>query len=246
MATEKERKAKLQQFASDMLKVGTVKGFKYFRFDIRGKEELLITVMNQPRSITPMVSPNTSQSELPRNQESLMLSSRTQRRLSGFGYINVGLPPASPSDREIISTESQSTTFLIGAYARYGYPYVWMRTNHERLIRISEDDPMAKDSPLKLKSTSDWASSSVRIWDVIHEIIEICTQPNPSNPFAIDLDFFKSLTTVDRLLSTAAMVYFLQRVLDNGQHAFDAAILADLKQLNHTHFKTVFALSDLS
>lgn len=58
------------------------------------------------------------------------------------------------------------------------------------------------------------------------------------------------------------MVYFLQRVLDNGQHAFDAAILvsfilvwlskcltieqADLKQLNHTHFKTVFALSDLS
>ena len=29
-----------------------------------------------------------------------MLSARTQRSLSGFGYMDVGLPPASPSDNE--------------------------------------------------------------------------------------------------------------------------------------------------
>ncbi len=30
-----------------------------------------------------------------------MISTNTQKKLSGFGYINVGLPPASPSEREI-------------------------------------------------------------------------------------------------------------------------------------------------
>ena len=48
-----------------------------------------------------------------------MISGRTQRRLSGYGYINVGLPPASPSDREITPHDELSTTFLIAAYARY-------------------------------------------------------------------------------------------------------------------------------
>lgn len=37
-----------------------------------------------------------------------MLSARTQRKLSGYGYINVGLPPASPSEREIMAPVGES------------------------------------------------------------------------------------------------------------------------------------------
>jgi hypothetical protein len=56
-----------------------------------------------------------------------MISRRTQRRLSGYGFIDVGLPPASPSDREIDSTQDDNTTmFLIAGYTRYNCPYVWV------------------------------------------------------------------------------------------------------------------------
>ena len=48
--------------------------------------------------------------------------------------------------------------FLIAAYASYGRPYVWVRSNHERLIPVS--DPTQKESekdyPLNLASTSKW------------------------------------------------------------------------------------------
>jgi hypothetical protein len=42
-----------------------------------------------------------------------MISRRTQRRLSGYGFIDVGLPPASPSDREIDSTVRQLSSIVV-------------------------------------------------------------------------------------------------------------------------------------
>ena len=35
-------------FIQEMLKMGTVKGFKYFAMYMRGKEELVFTVQNEP------------------------------------------------------------------------------------------------------------------------------------------------------------------------------------------------------
>lgn len=247
---------KLAPFVSDLLRVGSVKGFKFFRFYLRGREELLITVMNQPRNITPLPSPASSFGErylkehLPRNQDSLMISGRTQRRLSGYGYINVGLPPASPSDREITPHDELSTTFLIAAYARYNCPYVWVRTNHERLIRLesqqhsnsqkdADADAKAKDSPLKLKTTSAWANKVVKVWDVIAEIVEVCCQPSPANPLAVDHSYFASLEGLDKILESSAMVYFLQRVLDSGSHPFDDKVANDLRLLGQMHFEAV-------
>lgn len=249
---------KLAPFVSDLLRVGSVKGFKFFRFYLRGREELLITVMNQPRNITPLPSPASSFGErhlkehLPRNQDSLMISGRTQRRLSGYGYINVGLPPASPSDREITPHDELSTTFLIAAYARYNCPYVWVRTNHERLIRMesqnatwgnaakdADADAKAKDSPLKLKTTSAWANKVVKVWDVIAEIVEVCCQPSPANPLAVDHSYFASLEGLDKILESSAMVYFLQRVLDSGSYPFGDKVAKDLRLLGQMHFESV-------
>lgn len=48
--------------------------------------------------------------------------------------------------------------FLIAAYARYSRPYVWVRTNHERIIpvRDSSQGQNEKDYPLNLMSTAKW------------------------------------------------------------------------------------------
>jgi len=60
---------------------------------MRGKEELVVTIHNEPMHQTPCASPansfGTHLAELPRNARSLMLSGRTQRRLSGYGYVCV-------------------------------------------------------------------------------------------------------------------------------------------------------------
>ena len=52
--------------------------------------------------------------------------------------------------------DSSTTMFLIGAYTRYSRPYVWVRSNHERLIRFSSSEQSEKDFPLNLKTTSNW------------------------------------------------------------------------------------------
>lgn len=47
--------------------------------------------------------------------------------------------------------------FMIASYARYSCPYVWIRTNHERIVQFSEEDgSVEKDFPLKLRTTSSW------------------------------------------------------------------------------------------
>ena len=42
-------KKKLQVFLTEMLKMGTVKGFKYFAMYMRGREEMVLSVVNQPQ-----------------------------------------------------------------------------------------------------------------------------------------------------------------------------------------------------
>ena len=46
--------------------------------------------------------------------------------------------------------------FLVAGYARYSRPYVWVRSNHERLVQFSSDNKEEKDFPLQLKTTSNW------------------------------------------------------------------------------------------
>lgn len=241
------RKTRINTFLADVTKVGCVKGFMYFSFHLRGREELIVTVMNQPHSITPMLSPANSHGNgeliaarqlLPRNVDSLLLSTRTQRRLSGYGYMNVGLPPASPSENEALEADPESTMFLIAGYARYQCPYVWVRSNHERLMRDGDNDS-ARDSPLKLESTSQWAHEDIKIWDIVEELVSINTHPYPRNPFKVDRDYFRMRTGIDAVLGTASAINLLQRVLDTKSHRYDDLIVDDIRELSRIHFKAV-------
>lgn len=56
--------------------------------------------------------------------------------------------------------EMNCTLFLLAGYAKYGQPYAWIRSNHERLVNVGGTDTLVKDTPMKLKSITDWVSTS--------------------------------------------------------------------------------------
>ena len=55
--------------------------------------------------------------------------------------------------------------------------------------------------------------SDIFVWDVVAELVKLCTYPSPRNPFAIDFDYFSMLPLSERVLATAAMVNLLQKIL---------------------------------
>ncbi|EDO35218.1 predicted protein, partial [Nematostella vectensis] len=243
-------KKRLQAFLGELLRTGCLKGFKYFALYLRGREELICRVLNEPMWIwvygylvpSPLHQPvfpalvdmglwiSSSQSLTP-----TCLSS-----LSGYGFMDIGLPPASPSERDIDLKDDKSTLFLIACYARYNCPYVWVRSNHERLVCFSADEEIAnqqKDSPLKLRSTSSWKKRDTKLWDIIAEIVKLCMYPAPLNPFTVDFKYFEGLPSGERLIATGAMASFLQKVVTSGEHAYNARVLDDLGELTRRHFK---------
>lgn len=56
----------------------------------------------------------------------------------------------------MFSQEVNCTLFLLAGYIKYGRPYAWIRSNHERLVNIGGTVSMVKDTPMKLKSIADW------------------------------------------------------------------------------------------
>lgn len=243
-------KKKLQGFLSEMLKMGTVKGFKYFAMYMRGREEMVISVLNHPVSVSSPVhsrpevetferrpSESFSSNNLPYDQRSLMLSVRSQMILSTHGVKDVGLPPASPSEEESLPTDDRSTLFLLAGYARYSCPYVWVRSNHERLVKLTGES-REKDCPLKLRSTLRWKDSDVYVWDIIAELVKLCTYPAPRNPFEIDFDYFSMLPPSEKLLATAAMVTMLQKILihTSDQKQYAGRVFEELQLITKLHF----------
>lgn len=61
----------------------------------------------------------------------------------------------------------------------------------------------------------------MELWDVVAELVTLCTSPSPANPFAVDLDFFDSLPAAERMLSAAAMLSLLMCILDSGSHSYN-------------------------
>ncbi|WAR27876.1 hypothetical protein MAR_013580, partial [Mya arenaria] len=175
---EASLKKKLQGFLTEMLKLGTVKGFKHFAMYMRGREEMVLSVVNTPQALSSSLpsNPVSIQSDH-RKMRSLMLSMRSQVILSTHGVKDVGLPPASPSEEESLPT---------------------------RLVKLTGES-REKDCPLKLKSTLKWKDNEVFVWDIIAELVKLCTYPAPRNPFEIDFNYFNLLPLQEKVLASASM-----------------------------------------
>lgn len=58
--------------------------------------------------------------------------------------------------------------------------------------------------------------SGVRVWDVVSELVCLCTIPSPTNPFALDMRYIKRLPLPDRFLVTGALLNFLEMYVVYG------------------------------
>merc|ERR1711916_322412 len=130
--------------------------------------------------------------------------------------------------------DPDTTVYLIGGYARYKCPFVWLRSKPPSPDAAVED----AEAPLKLRTTDEWPKSrnSIKVWDIIAELIERTASPPPENPFEIDLAYFDALPPLDRVLSSAALLHFLRK-LHIARYPYEASILADMRALLETHFE---------
>ncbi|ORZ39915.1 hypothetical protein BCR44DRAFT_1458048 [Catenaria anguillulae PL171] len=171
------------------------KGFKYFELYLRGREELLLRVYNDPEATNNTVSkPNT------------VILARSQLAWQSTD----ALPPASPCDREM-EKDTSKTAFLIAAYAKYKFPLVWLRTNHAKLARFT--DTSKEDYPVKLDTVNAWKTNdSIHLSDIIAEIVFLAVTPPPHNPFAINHSVYDTLPIEESLVCVSAMLDFLNKV----------------------------------
>ncbi|XP_022619914.1 uncharacterized protein LOC111235668 [Seriola dumerili] len=275
---EREQKRKLQHFLSDLALLGSLQGFKYFQPWLRGKEELLLTVVNEdlgwrsPGFVVSRASSSSSStsscnsSNVSPSSSSPSLASRSSSPLPGEPVgprepptqprtktqpqtardpgSEEHLLPASPSEREIAVPEVNCTLFLLAGYVKYGRPYAWIRSNHERLVNIGGTDSMVKDTPMKLKSISDWQTRGIRVWDIVSELVSLCTVPSPSNPFALDMRYIKSLPLPDRFLVTGALLNFLEMyvVYGNRDELHYDKVVEEVKPLRRFHVQSLLEL----
>lgn len=119
--------------------------------------------------------------------------------------------PASPCDREL-EKDSSKTVFLIAGYARYKRPYVWLRSNHTRLVKQKPNQEIDTDNPVKLETVADWATKDIRLWQMIDEIMSLAVAKKPDNPFEVDHDYFNSLSVEGSLILSGAMLDFLRKI----------------------------------
>ncbi|KAL6118526.1 uncharacterized protein ACO6RY_03314 [Pungitius sinensis] len=278
---EREQRRKLQHFLGDLALLGSLQGFKYFQPWLRGKEELLLTVVNEdlgwrsPGFVVSRASPYSStssssscnSSDVSPSSSSPSLDSRSSSPLPGEPRGRPGPPgppsqshtkaqphtvrepsgeehllPASPSEREIaVPQEVNCTLFLLAGYVRYGRPYAWIRSNHERLVDIGGTDSLVKDTPMKLRSIADWQRRGIRAWDVVSELVCLCTVPSPSNPFALDARYIQSLPLRERFLVTGALLSFLEMYVVHGDRDelhYDK-VVEEVKPLRRLHVRSL-------
>ncbi|KAM4714866.1 uncharacterized protein FYW61_019740 [Anableps anableps] len=278
---EREQKRKLQHFLNDLALLGSLQGFKYFQPWLRGKEELLLTVVNEdlgwrspgflvsrassfsstsscsssnvsPSSSSPSLdsrtnSPLPGEPQGPRDSQTTNSHSRTLTQTDREPSSEEHLLPASPSEGEIAVPEVNCTLFLLAGYVKYGRPYAWIRSNHERLVNIGGMDSMVKDTPMKLKSITDWQTRGIRVWDIVSELVCLCTVPSPSNPFALDMRYIKSLPLQDHFLVTGALLSFLETYLiyGNRDELHYDKVVEEVKSLRRLHFQALLELQRL-
>ncbi|XP_058250121.1 uncharacterized protein si:dkey-19b23.7 isoform X1 [Hemibagrus wyckioides] len=263
---ETHQKARLQHFLSDLAILGSLQGFYYFQPWLRGKEELVLTIVNEdlrwpspgfPASVaSSCTSPTCSSTfsldsdyassplpgESPQHRPQSFQASQQQPSRSN----DLPLLPASPSERESSVPEINRTLFLLAGYAKYGQPYAWIRSNHERLMNIRGADSTAKDTPMKLKSITDWVltSQGTRVWDVVNELVGLCTMPPPDNPFSLDMCYLHTLPLPERFLATGALLNFLEMIVVQGnrKETFYDLVVEEIKSLRQLHFQSLTEL----
>ncbi|KAI7823944.1 hypothetical protein BX661DRAFT_172567 [Kickxella alabastrina] len=229
---------RLSQFMADCMSVGALRGFQYFSVHIRSREEILLRVFRAAAPTTDQtpISSSTIYDSIDRIQ-----ATEESKHIIAAARDTMDMP-ADLSD-QALEADTQGINFLIAGYPRYKCPYVWLRTDHQELIAVAENQDLEKDVPLRLESIDCWRQFDIRPWDVLVEVICTALKPPPENPFAIEYAYFDQITVEERVVSTGAMLEFLRRVYLR-HYFFSDIVLADIKRLQHLHFRDINTLRE--
>uniref|UniRef100_A0A4W4DPP8 Si:dkey-19b23.7 n=1 Tax=Electrophorus electricus TaxID=8005 RepID=A0A4W4DPP8_ELEEL len=154
----------------------------YFQPWLRGKEELLLTVVNED--------------------------------LVGF-YLFLSF------------VEMNCTLFLLAGYAKYGRPYAWIRSNH--------DCYSATDGHCILLCI---LLTGTRVWDIVNELVGLCTMPPPDNPFSLDMCYLQTLPLPKRFLVTGALLNFLEMIVNILIFSSFILVVEEIEPLRRMHFQS--------
>lgn len=58
--------------------------------------------------------------------------------------------------------------------------------------------------------------TGTRVWDVVNELVGLCTMPPPDNPFSLDMCYLHTLPLPERFLATGALLNFLEMIVVQG------------------------------
>lgn len=151
------RDKRMERFAKECFRLGTLRGFQHFEVEMRGREELLVMVALDAPLHAPL--------------QSAPLATDSSH------------PPASPCSRERspsgegeVPDRGDKIVFLLGGYAHYNCPYVWVRKGHS-LLGPSFEHPDTMDMPLRLKSTEAWNNRTVSAWEIVAELVSVYSLP---------------------------------------------------------------------
>lgn len=208
----------MEAFYRDCLRFGCLANFKHFSLYLRGREELLVTIRHPPEAEGASHAASVDQKE--------------KNKQATFGVTSQQLPPASPATRESSSDNPTETVFLIGAYARYNWPYVWLRSNLGKFGGNSAD----KDLPLDLNTTQRWKEEGFRVWDIVEELVQMNVVPAPMDPFEVDFTAFDIMPDLERSLLAGALAFFLRDLLLRDI-PYAEIVQRDLLRVLEVHFR---------
>lgn len=207
-------------FARETFKLGTLRGFRHFRVELRGREELMLTIEVQHAALA--------------GGRLALVPMATQH----------ALPPASPCQREKNrdswetgpepGPKSTVVSYLLAGYAHYACPHAWVRAGHS-LFGPSFQQSVAMDAPIELQATSEWKARTVHAFEFVAELVLATARPQISNPFEIDHAELEKLPSVDLLLLSGALASFLRDVQLSAA-AYAPAVEADLLRLLRLHY----------
>ncbi|KAJ2703455.1 hypothetical protein FB645_003895 [Coemansia sp. IMI 203386] len=227
---------RLSQFMADCMSVGALRHFSVY---IRSREEIVLRVYRSRKPATEELP--ISSITIYDHVDRIQATEESKTTIAGARTSTMELP-LDLSDRAL-ETDTLGVNFLIAGYPRYKCPYVWLRTDHQQLIATAENQSLEKDIPLRLESIDCWRQFDIRPWDVLVEVICTALSPQPENPFAIDYEYFEKITIEERVVSTGAILEFLRRVYLR-HYFFSDVVLADIKKLQHQHFRDINTLRE--
>ena len=139
------------------------------------------------------------------------------------------LPPASPTVTARDVDSPSRVGFLVGSYAEYAVPHVWLHGDHL--------GPAERTAPLALEALRSWRPED-SLWLLVAELVRRVA--GTARPFQVDWDALAALPPWEQSVQAALTArVMLEALARNGPGPLGAGgegVVADLGRLFRAHF----------